>query len=115
MSPGELLESCEKVRKMSSVIRQDMQRSNLMTQEVDHLFNDLNASIEYCVKNAQQSVLWRFFICRKQLRVTQYSGSESAGSIATENSDLSKATPLVEETQSRGVVQHGFQQRYVME
>lgn len=111
--PGELLESCEKVRKMSSVIRQDMQRSNLMTQEIDHLFNDLNASIDYCMKNAQQYVLEREFISRKQLRVTQYSGSESVSSIATESSEPSKATPLAEETQSRGIVQHGFQQRYV--
>ena len=113
MSPGELLESCEKVRKMSSVIRQDMQRSNLMTQEIDHLFNDLNASIDYCMKNAQPYVLEREFISRKQLRVTQYSGSESVSSIATESSEPSKATPLAEETQSRGIVQHGFQQRYV--
>ena len=113
VSPGELLESCEKVRKMSSVIRQDMQRSNLMTQEIDHLFNDLNASIDYCMKNAQQYVLEREFISRKQLRVTQYSGSESVSSIATESSEPSKATPLAEETQSRGIVQHGFQQRYV--
>lgn len=111
--PRRALESCEKVRKMSSVIRQDMQRSNLMTQEIDHLFNDLNASIDYCMKNAQQYVLEREFISRKQLRVTQYSGSESVSSIATESSEPSKATPLAEETQSRGIVQHGFQQRYV--
>lgn len=103
MNPGELLESCEKVRKMSSVIRQDMQRSNLMTQEIDHLFNDLNASIDYCMKNAQQ----------KQLRITQYSASESTSSITTESSESSKNTPPTEETQSRGIVQHGFQQRYV--
>lgn len=54
MDPGELLESCEKVRKMAFVVRQDMQRSNLMTQEIDHLFSDLNSSINYCMKNVQQ-------------------------------------------------------------
>ena len=98
---------------MSSVIRQDMQRSNLMTQEIDHLFNDLNASIDYCMKNAQQYIQQGEVISRKQLRVTQYSGSESVSSVTTESSEPSKTAPLAEETQSRGIVQHGFQQRYV--
>lgn len=98
---------------MSSVIRQDMQRSNLMTQEIDHLFNDLNASIDYCMKNAQQYIRERWFTTRKQLRITQYSASESTSSITTESSESSKNTPPTEETQSRGIVQHGFQQRYV--
>ena len=57
MDPAELLESCEKVRKMAFVVRQDMQRSNLMTQEIDHLFSDLNSSIDYCMKNVQQYAL----------------------------------------------------------
>ena len=93
---------------MAFVVRQDMQRSNLMTQEIDHLFSDLNSSIDYCMKNVQQSVLSPLFTRRKQLR-SQSSISESPSSVS-ESSSSSAASPAPE---SRGVVQHGFHQRYV--
>lgn len=41
---------------MASRIRLEMQRSNLMTQDIEHLFNDLNNSIDYCLKNCEQYV-----------------------------------------------------------
>ena len=93
---------------MAFVVRQDMQRSNLMTQEIDHLFSDLNSSIDYCMKNVQQSGFSPPSTRRKQLR-SQSSISESPSS-ASESSSSSATSPASE---SRGVVQHGFHQRYV--
>ena len=54
MNCDELISSCEQVRNMAEQIRLEMQRNSLMTQDIDHLFNDLNFSINYCLKYTQQ-------------------------------------------------------------
>lgn len=54
MNCEDLLSSCEQVRKMSERIRYTMERSSFMTQDLDHLFNDLRFSIDYCAKYARQ-------------------------------------------------------------
>ena len=57
MNCDELLNSCEQVRNMAQNIRSDIQRSNNMTQEIDHLFNDLFFTIKNCEKYAQQYLI----------------------------------------------------------
>lgn len=54
MSCEELLSSCEQVSKLAERVRMDMQRSNLMTQDIEYLFNDLHFCIKYCSKYTQQ-------------------------------------------------------------
>lgn len=54
MSCEDLLSSCEQVRKMADRVRMDMQRASLMTQDIEHLFNDLHFSLKYCIKYTQQ-------------------------------------------------------------
>lgn len=83
---------------MAERIRVEMQRSNLMTQDISHLFNDLLASIAYCLKNAQQ----------KQQRAEQTSFS-------IQSTETPNAANLTAESESRGIAQHGFASHYVFE
>lgn len=100
MSCDELISSCEQVRKMAERIRVEMQHSSLMTQDIDHLFNDLTASIAYCLKNAQQ----------KQQRAAQ--SSASFGQSEGLNASPGTAS-MAAEGESRGIAQHGFANHYV--
>lgn len=123
MSPDELMSHCEQVRKMASRIRVEMQHSNLMTQDIEHLFNDLNSSIDYCLKNCQQYAFPGCLPCRMKLRSSQEPSSDSsassltpAASAASGASGASAASPGASvEGASRGVAQHGFSNRYVGE
>ena len=72
MNCDELISSCEQVRNMAEQIRHEMQRNSLMTQDIDHLFNDLNFSINYCLKYTQQYLfLLSMLTHRKQARISQ--------------------------------------------
>ena len=83
---------------MAERIRVEMQRSSLMTQDISHLFNDLSASIAYCLKNAQQ----------KQQRAEQ-------SSVSIQTSEAPNAASMAAEGESRGIAQHGFANHYVGE
>lgn len=81
---------------MAERIRVEMQRASLMTQDIGHLFNDLSASIAYCLKNAQQ----------KQQRAEQ-------ASVSLQTAEASSTASLAAEGESRGIAQHGFANHYV--
>ena len=111
MNCDELISSCEQVRNMAEQIRLEMQRNSLMTKDIDHLFNDLNFSINYCLKYTQQYLfLLSLLIHRKQARIAQSTSSESS---SQDSKTVTPTSSMAPEQESRGTIQHGFSNRYV--
>ena len=108
MGCEELLSSCEQVCKMVDRVRVEMQRTNLMTQDIEYLFNDLHFCIKYCIKYTQQYTLCSALMPRKQARMVHYNTSSESSASASPVSVMSS------EQESRGTVQHGFFNRFVL-
>lgn len=98
-----MIDLCDKVHNMSKKICHSISSKNRLTIDLEVLFDDLEASIEYCKEKAQS----------KQVQIASFHPSASSSSSSSNLLSADEVADQEDESEGRGSLKHGFFKRYV--